>query len=191
MAPRPYSRRQGKRSSAALESTLFPNGTAVPGAELPGGRGAAGLYGLFWQLRGGECSVKTGFGLSDSGGGSRRGGGGGKGGGGGGGGGRPRAPDLGIGGLPSTGAAMRGEEVRFENRASGLGGGGMLEGADLPSAGPAVRGRQLRDRGRVPVLGGVGEQQSASAAAGDWEGQSVGCTLALRGNDSQVLILGM
>jgi len=34
---------------------VFPNGTAVPGAQEPGGTGVPGLYGLFWQLRGGAA----------------------------------------------------------------------------------------------------------------------------------------
>jgi len=36
---------------------VFPNGTAVPGAQEPGGAGVPGLYGLFWQLRGGAASL--------------------------------------------------------------------------------------------------------------------------------------
>lgn len=35
-------------------------------ATAAGGRGSRGLYGLFWQLRGGECSVRTDFGLQDT-----------------------------------------------------------------------------------------------------------------------------
>lgn len=35
-------------------------------ATRPGTLGARGLYGLFWQLRGGECSVRTDFGLQDT-----------------------------------------------------------------------------------------------------------------------------
>lgn len=35
-------------------------------ATQPGALGSRGLYGLFWQLRGGECSVRTDFGLQDT-----------------------------------------------------------------------------------------------------------------------------
>ncbi|CAL8464921.1 g4456 [Coccomyxa elongata] len=56
---------QGTRTRAALRPTVFPNGTAVANATRPGALGSRGLYGLFWQLRGGECSVRTDFGLQD------------------------------------------------------------------------------------------------------------------------------
>ena len=46
---------QGNATSAALESAVFPNGSAIANASAPGGRGTRQLYGLFWQLRGGEC----------------------------------------------------------------------------------------------------------------------------------------
>jgi hypothetical protein len=48
---------QGERGSALLEAAVFPNGTAVPGAQEPGGAGVPGLYGLFWQLRGGAAPL--------------------------------------------------------------------------------------------------------------------------------------
>ncbi len=57
---------KGRGTRAALESTAFPNGTEVTNATQPGARGSRGLYGLFWQLRGGECSVRTDFGLQDT-----------------------------------------------------------------------------------------------------------------------------
>ena len=109
---------------------MYPNGTAVPGADAPGGRGAAGLYGLFWQLRGGECSVKTGFGVADA---------------------------SGGGGGASNSGALHGS--------SGMGLPiGMGEASPSDSA----------------ILG------SAGVPAAGWEGQSVGCNLALHGNASQV-----
>ena len=46
---------QGNATSAALESAVFPNGSTIVNATAPGGRGTRQLYGLFWQLRGGEC----------------------------------------------------------------------------------------------------------------------------------------
>lgn len=42
---------------------MFPNGTAVEKATEWGARGSRALYNLFWQLRGGECSVRTDFGF--------------------------------------------------------------------------------------------------------------------------------
>ena len=123
---------QGERSSAALEAAVYPNGTAVPGADAPGGRGAAGLYGLFWQLRGGECSVKTGFGVADA---------------------------AGGGGGASNSGALHGSSV------NGL---------------PVGSGEPARD-GSTDVV-------SADVPAAGWEGQSVGCSLALHGNASQVMV---
>jgi hypothetical protein len=57
---------KGRETRAVLEATAFPNGTEVANATRPGARGSRGLYGLFWQLRGGECSVRTDFGLQDT-----------------------------------------------------------------------------------------------------------------------------
>lgn len=129
---------QGERSSAALEAAVHPNGTAVPGAHAPGGRGAAGLYGLFWQLRGGECSVKTGFGVADAAGGS------------------------GGGASDSNCGALRHGALHASS------GNGLPVGTGEPArAGSAAVG-------------------SAGVPAAGWEGQSVGCSLALHGNASQV-----
>ena len=115
---------------------MYPNGTAVPGAHASGGRGAAGLYGLFWQLRGGECSVKISFGVTNA-----TGGGGGASNG--------RAHRLGA--LPK----LPGDGVPADKGKSALAGSPAVDGAGVPAAG--------------------------------WEGQSVGCSLALHGNATQVL----
>ena len=108
---------------------MYPNGTAVPGANAPGGPGAAGLYGLFWQLRGGDCSVKTGFGVADA---------------------------AGGGGSSNSGAL-------YDSSGKGL---------------PDGIGKSVR--------AGSAAVGSAGVPAAGWEGQSVGCSLALHGNASQV-----
>ena len=114
---------------------MYPNGTAVPGSDAPGGRGAAGLYGLFWQLRGGECSVKTGFGVAD---------------------------------------------------AASSGGGASGSGGYESGAVPGWPGDGLPGGTGEPALAGSAAVGSAGAPAAGWEGQSVGCSLALHGNATQV-----
>lgn len=49
---------QGGKRKARLESMLHPDGTAVP-------NGTASIYGLFWQLRGGQCNVHRDFGFQE------------------------------------------------------------------------------------------------------------------------------
>ncbi len=49
---------QGDKRSTRLESMVHPNGTAAP-------NGTASIYGLFWQLRGGQCNVHRDFGFQD------------------------------------------------------------------------------------------------------------------------------
>ena len=49
---------QGGKCKARLESMLHPNGTTAP-------NGTASIYGLFWQLRGGQCNVHRDFGFQD------------------------------------------------------------------------------------------------------------------------------
>ena len=49
---------QGNGTRAELESMVHPNGTAAP-------NGTTSIYGLFWQLRGGQCNVHRDFGFQD------------------------------------------------------------------------------------------------------------------------------
>ena len=50
--------RQGTKTRAQLESMIHPNGTAAR-------NGTRSIYGLFWQLRGGQCNVHRDFGFQE------------------------------------------------------------------------------------------------------------------------------